>query len=213
MGRTHLELSKSRRRSKPSAAARRLIDAAKSLLESLTPGEITTRMLLDKADVARNTLYLHFEDHTALLEIALLEIFTEGVKEHMTLLADSLNKSTSKNDFIRRVGHVIEISQDRKRRSFRITRCRLIAHSDKNPRFASLLANEQARINKTCTAFFIELRRRGWMGRSITPESAAIIVQALTLGRVIDDVAADRLPQASWNEAFMMIVKEVILAR
>lgn len=213
MAKTHLGLAKTHRRSKPSAAARRLIEAAKSLLDTRTPSEITTKMLLDEASVARNTLYLHFEDHTALLEIALLEIFTGGVKEHLALLTESLSKATGKNDFMRRIGQVIEISQDRKRRSFRITRCRLIAHSDKNPRFSALLANEQARINKSYMTFFIEIRRRGWMGNNITPDVAAVVVQALTLGRVIDDVAADRLPQAAWNDAFMTIIKEVILGR
>ena len=75
MGKTQLGFAKARRQSKPSAAARRLIDATKSLLETRAPGEITTTMMLEEAGVARNTLYLHFEDQTALLEVALLEVF------------------------------------------------------------------------------------------------------------------------------------------
>ena len=120
MAKTHLGLAKTHRRSKPSAAARRLIEAAKSLLDTRTPSEITTKMLLDEASVARNTLYLHFEDHTALLEIALLEIFTGGVKEHLALLTESLSKATSKAGNVQSLGsHRATFSSNRRRNTLR----------------------------------------------------------------------------------------------
>ncbi len=211
MGKTQLGFSKARRQSKPSAAARRLIDATKSLLKSHSPGEITTAMMLEEAGVARNTLYLHFENHTALLEVALLEVFVGGVKEHLELLTDSFKKSRTKADFLKRVIEVISISQDRQRRDFRIARCRLIAHSERNPRFASLLKAEQSSINKSYTAFFVDLQRKGWMGNNVSPDTAAVLIQALTLGRVIDDVSEEKISQTAWNNAFMKITKEVIL--
>jgi AcrR family transcriptional regulator len=170
-------------------------------------------MMLEEAGVARNTLYLHFEDHTALLEVALLEVFVGGVKDHLKLLTDSFRKSRTKPDFLKRVSEVISISQDRQRRDFRIARCRLIAHSDKNPRFSSLLKAEQSRINESYTAFFVELQRKGWMGNNVSPETAAVLVQALTLGRVIDDVSEERISQTAWNNAFMKITKEIILGQ
>jgi hypothetical protein len=111
------------------------------------------------------------------------------------------------------VSEVISISQDRQRRDFRIARCRLIAHSDKNPRFSSLLKAEQSRINESYTAFFVELQRKGWMGNNVSPETAAVLVQALTLGRVIDDVSEERISQTAWNNAFMKITKEIILGQ
>jgi AcrR family transcriptional regulator len=207
----HLRFLKTCRTSKPSAAARSLIEAAKTLLESHPPGEITTTMVLDEAGVARGTLYLHFQNHTALLEVALLELFVGGVRSHLELLKESLENSQSKNDFIKRVTDVIELSQSPQRRTFRIDRCRLIAHCDRNPRFSSLLGDEQARINEGFTSFFIALRKKGWMGKKLAPETASVLIQALTLGRAVDDVSSVRLSEKAWNDAFMMIVKDVIL--
>ena len=211
MQRLHLGLTKGRTRRKPSAAARRLIEATKHLLESLSPREITTAMVLEEAGVARNTLYLHFEDHTALLEVALLELFVSGVRNHLELLQDSLKKSRSKNDFVKRIANVVELTQSQQRRDFRINRCRLIAHSERNPRFSSTLGDAQVRINEGFKTFFIALRRKGWMGKNIAPETAAVLVQALTLGRAIDDFSSARLSEKAWNEAFMMIITDVIL--
>jgi len=134
------------------------------------------------------------------------------VDEHLRLLVASLSKAGNKNDFVKRIGDVIEISQDMRRRDFRVTRCRLIAHTDKSPRFSVLLGKEQVRINNDFTAFFLQLQARGWMGSKLSPATAAVIIQALTLGRTVDDVSADRLSPASWNEAFMTIVKDVILS-
>ena len=154
MQRLHLGLTKGRTRSKPSAAARRLIEATKHLLESLSPREITTAMVLEEAGVARNTLYLHFEDHTELLEVALLELFVSGVRNHLELLQDSLKKSRSKNDFVKRIANVVELTQSQQRRDFRINRCRLIAHSERNPRFSSTLGDAQVQINEGFKTFF-----------------------------------------------------------
>ena len=72
---------------------------------------------------------------------------------------------------------------------------------------------EQSSINKGYTAFFVELQRKGWMGNNISPNTAAVLIQALTLGRVIDDVSEEKISQASWNDAFMKITREVILAQ
>ena len=49
------------------------------------------------------------------------------------------------------------------------------------------------------------------MGKNIAPETAAVLVQALTLGRAIDDFSSARFSEKAWNEAFMMIITDVIL--
>ena len=51
------------------------------------------------------------------------------------------------------------------------------------------------------------------MGNNVSPDTAAVLIQALTLGRVIDDVSEEKISQAAWNNAFMKITKEVILGQ
>lgn len=197
---------------KESAAKRRLLDAVTKLLEKYPPGEITTTMVLKEANVARNTLYLHFDNQAALIESALLSIFLDGVRAHADMFEQLLSRTKSKNEFLRHAVDIIRVSQAQNRRAFRVARCRLVAHAEKNARFSKTLGLEQSKINDRFAKLFSEMHSRGWLNQAITPAAAAILIQAVTLGRVVDDVASRKLNEEDWNDAYLSIVRKVILA-
>lgn len=197
---------------KESPTKRRLLDAVKRLLEKYPPAEITTTMVLEEANVARNTLYLHFDNHAALIESALLSIFLDGVRAHADMFEQLLKRARSKGDFLRHAAELVRISQDQNRRAFRIARCRLVAHAEKNARFSKILGLEQTKINERFAKLFVEMHSRGWLNPGITPGAAAILIQAITLGRIVDDVASKKLDEEAWNDAYLSIVRKVILA-
>lgn len=194
-----------------SPAKQRLLDAVKELLESHSPSEITTAMVLETAGVARNTLYLHFENHSTLLESALLSMFLDGVEQHVSEVEMALQSAKSKTEFMQLISKMVKSSQGTDRKDFRIARCRLVAHADGSPSFLAVLSQEQTRINERFAACFVEMQRRGWMQPTFSPATAAVLVQALTLGRVVDDVAATKLTEDEWNSTFMAIIRNVIL--
>lgn len=197
---------------KESPAKRRLLEAVARLLKEHHPGEISTSMVLDEAKVARNTLYLHFENLAALLEASLLSIFLDGVRRHVSMLESALPLSATQEDFLSHVVEIIKVSQSEDRRSFRIARCRLVAHAEKNARFSKVLATEQTLINERFIQVFTDLQKRGWLNSDITPEVAAVLVQAISLGRVVDDIASKQLDGLAWNRAYFSIVKRVVLS-
>jgi AcrR family transcriptional regulator len=212
MAKNSFGLSAARVGRKESPAKRRLLDAVQRLLEKYPPAEITTTMVLEEASVARNTLYLHFDNHAALIESALLSIFLDGVSAHADMFEQLLRRAKSKGDFLRHAAEIVRISQDQNRRAFRIARCRLVAHAEKNARFSKLLGIEQTKINERFAKLFLEMQSRGWLSPGITPSAAAILIQAITLGRVVDDVASKKLNEKDWNDAYLSIVRKVILA-
>ena len=204
--------SGTRKPRRESPAKRRVLDAAIKLLGKYPPAEITTTMVLQEAGVARNTLYLHFENQAALIESALLSIFLDGVRQNADMLENSLKQTRNKTDFLRHTEKIIRVSQDQDRRAFRIARCRLVAHAEKNPRFAKILGVEQNLVNERFTRLFSEMQARGWLNSGITPAAATILVQAITLGRVVDDVASKKVDEKAWRDAYMSVVKKVILS-
>jgi hypothetical protein len=106
----------------------------------------------------------------------------------------------------------VRISQAKDRWDFRLARCRLIAHSKESPRFGKLLAADQNKINDKFTELFVELRRKGWMKGNVQPAAAAVLVQALTLGRIVDDVATKKLREEDWNDLYLQIMRKVVFA-
>lgn len=204
-------LAISRRNRKASEARERLILAVRKLLLIHDPADITTTMVLREANVARNTLYLHFESHAQLLETALLQSFSETVQTNLTAFETAIVKAKSKSDFMRRVTLIVRESQSRSQRKFRIERCRLIVHSETNPSFAAVLAAEQNRITADFARLFDQCRQNDWMKGAVGSSAAALLVQALTLGKVIDDISGKKLPEDVWLETYMEIVTKVLL--
>lgn len=67
-------------------------------------------MVLAEADVARGTLYLHFEDFSSLLEMVLLEAFSESVEENIDSLRDLVDSATTKKALIKSIEKLTKAS-------------------------------------------------------------------------------------------------------
>jgi hypothetical protein len=139
-------------------------------------------------------------------------MFLEGVEQHAALLKSATMESKTKSEFWKRAAEIVRISQAKDRWDFRLARCRLIAHSKESPRFGKLLAADQNKINDKFTELFVELRRKGWMKGNVQPAAAAVLVQALTLGRIVDDVATKKLREEDWNDLYLQIMRKVVFA-
>ncbi len=211
MNNNSFAIAPTKRKQKVSAARERLIAAVRRLLLTHDPAAITTTMVLNEAGVARNTLYLHFENHGHLLETALLSSFSDAVQNNLRAFETAIEKSKTKSDFIRRITVILEDSQSRSRRKFRIERCRLIVHAETNEVFAAVMAAEQNKINAEFSRLFEKCRAKGWMKGAIGTSAAAVLIQALTLGKVIDDISGKKLTEDVWLDTYLKIVNTVIL--
>lgn len=201
-----------RKRKKNSAARDSLVETVRKLLKHYHPSEITTAMVLAEADVARGTLYLHFEDFSSLLEMVLLEAFSESVEENIDSLRDLVDSATTKKALIKSIEKLTKASQGPSRRDFRFSRLRLIAYAEKNHRFAKLLAEEQTRLNKKFEDVFVTLKKKGWLNKSLDLKSVVIFVQAYTLGQIIDDVAGEKMSSEGWNQLIDQIIETVLIS-
>ena len=168
-------------------------------------------MVLSEAKVSRGTLYLHFEDFSSLLEMVLLEAFSESVEENIDSLRDLIDNASTKKALIRGVEKLTKASQGPSRRDFRFSRVRLIAYAEKNQRFAKLLAEEQTRLNKKFEDIFQALKKKGWLNKSLDLKSVVIFVQAYTLGQIIDDVAGEKMPPDAWNYLISQVVEKILI--
>jgi AcrR family transcriptional regulator len=108
-----------RKRKKSSAAKDSLVEAVRRLLRDDHPSEITTAMVLTEANVARGTLYLHFEDFSSLLEKVLLEAFSESVEENIDYLRDLVDSASTKKALVKGIEKLTKTSQGSGRRDFR----------------------------------------------------------------------------------------------
>lgn len=68
------------------------------------------------------------------------------------------------------------------------------------PSLAVKIAQLQTELTETMTEVNREFQRRGWMRTDIDPRALAVLIQAMNLGRIVDDVVDDshRVAPAEW---------------
>lgn len=187
----------------------KLLQAALHLLETCFPEDITGEMLLEQSGVSRGSLYHHFIDVSDVLEQALVRKFSTQADANIELLSNMIDMSDSADQMYDRLCAITESTQALENKRSRFVRTRLIGFAEDNDRLLQRLGAEQKRLTDALTELFATAQERGWMNKAFEPKTAALFIQAYTLGRVIDDISIDHVDQDSWNDLIKRVIKLV----
>lgn len=189
----------------------RLIETMAELLDGSDPEHITADQVLTASGVSKGSLYHHFEDFEDLLEAALIARFSVNVDATIDALAQILVTVGSRDDLLKALRKLNIYNQDQARSSFRLERARAAGLTYSSPRFHEALGAEQKRLTDAFTDLFIEAQNKGWMSENVDARAAAVFVQAYTVGRVVDDIAPEKVDPAAWIDLVMHVVDKAIL--
>lgn len=190
----------------------KLLDTTVELLGEHLPQAVTSDMVLVKSGISRGSLYHHFSDFSELLELAMVAAFTDVVDESIAGLTMALKSAKNKDDFLKILSAVTRNTQSVSLKRLRLQRARLIAFTEDNPRLATLMAGEQQRLTDAIKELFVQAQALGWFNRSFDPRSAAVLIQAYTLGKVIDDIVPNPMSEEGWNDLINQLVLKVFAA-
>lgn len=189
----------------------RLIATMVELLDGSDPEHITADQVLTASGVSKGSLYHHFEDFEDLLEAALIARFSVNVDATIDGLSQILATVSSREEMLAALREVNNFNQAQSRASFRLERARAAGLTYSSPRFHMALGVEQQRLTDAFTDLFIEAQNKGWMSQSVDARAAAVFVQAYTVGRVVDDIAPDKVDPEAWISLIMDVVDKAIL--
>ncbi len=170
-------------------------------------------MVRQKSGISRGSLYHHFQDISELLELAMVESFALSVDQSITVLTAILHSAKNRDEMLKGLFLVTEQTQPRSLSKRRIQRARLISFTEDNPRLKASLAVEQQRLTDAITDLIREAQERGWMSRNVDPRCAAVLIQAYTLGKIVDDVVTPQMSEAGWNGLINQIIEKVLAAK
>lgn len=177
----------------------RLIEVTLQLLDTLPREQVTSDRVLADSGISKGSLYHHFQDFFELLEVALARQFARTVDANIAAIADLIDKARSADEMYSLIGELFRVTHARERARFRLRRAMLAGATLGNARFQAALAREQDRLTQAMAALFRQAQARGWLSSAVDPHAGAVLVQAYSLGLVVDDVAADRVNPAAWN--------------
>ena len=189
-----------------------LIQTVVILLEGTTLDQITSERVLAISGISRGSLYHHFEDFSELLELAQVRRFSEYVDSAKEVLSTVIDSCESREDLIARVTQTTQYFQAEELAQARLERLTAISKVPNNPRMATALGEEQERLTEALAQLYQDILARGWGNPHLQPRTASVALQALTVGRAVDDFTSNRVDQENWINMISMIMENVLFS-
>lgn len=192
--------------------AQALLAETVTLLEDRSPESLTAEQVAVAASLPVDAVELHFGSLTAMVDRALATRFSRYVDDSITTLAMVLQSANSREEFRDWLVQITVGTQAPDRAPRRLERAAAFARAAHSEQFRATLAVEQLRLTHALLDLIAGAQGRGWISKENDPMAVAVMVQAYTLGRVIDDVAAQHVNPDQWVALLVRFIDHVIIA-
>lgn len=189
----------------------KLIDTAVELLKNAPRSQISSDLILQTSGISKGSLYHHFEDFDELLETAMLVRYTDWVDSSIEIIMQILARSKTPKDIYDNLVELTRFTQDPKRRDERIYRAEILGLAASSPRLAEKLAREQQRLTDALTDIIRDTQESGYFRSELDPHAVAVLIQAYTLGKVVDDYSSNTVDPERWNELINLVARRVFI--
>ena len=190
----------------------RLLQAVLHLMQTWPLERITADMVLETAGVSKGSMYHHFQDFAQLVEEVLVARFAAGVDLTIAAVEQIARQCQDCQEAVIAMRVLTAEMNGPSRARMRFERARLLGSAQENSRWKRRLAQEQSRLTDGLAALFIEFQQKGWARKDVDPRAAAVLIQAYTLGKVVDDIVDDPMSEAAWNDLINKVVETVLVA-
>ena len=190
---------------------RNLVTATIQLFEVLSPVDIAIDEVLRACNVSKGSLYHHFKDLADLLDQAMLAKFSMGVDEHIELIESVLQTASSQREVLEGFRIVTDISQQPSLRDQRTLRMNLLLRADREPALATKLAVEQRRLTDALEVQIQRMQVLGWVRSDFNARAAAVLIQAYSIGRRVDQIVEDSVLQGDWNTLIYQVIEQGLM--
>jgi AcrR family transcriptional regulator len=189
-----------------------LIDTVVKMMDKQNPSTISSDDVLERSGISKGSLYHHFEDFSELIEYALVARFASFVDQSIYMLSQVAIHSKNKSDFVAGIKKVTRATQAPERFNLRAERVTAISTAMLNPRMKEKLGVEQERLTQALADLFRESIERGWGNPAFDARAVAVLVQAYTIGQIVDDFSPAHMAPEAWYALIDALVNHVFFS-
>jgi AcrR family transcriptional regulator len=161
----------------------------------------SVQRVLDGAEISRATLYRHFSDVDGLIEAAMVETFRQQVDVYLGVSRQLVEESTDLQSFRQGLKRLLDAFSELPAQ-VRVQRAHTLVLGTSRPQFGEAVAAVQESLTDGWEEVIRSAQGRGFVRKELDPRAPAVVIQAFSLGRIIDDAAATRMSNASWAQIF-----------
>jgi AcrR family transcriptional regulator len=191
----------------------RLVEEAARQIKAAGIEGVDIETVLTNVGVTKGSLYHHFGSVNDLFIAGILHAFEEALSESKAWSHSMLEECHSAKEARDRLRWIIEQSQVRERQDVRSLRLHALSLARTQPSLATEIARIQAELTDVMTDVIREMQQRGWSRADIDPRANAVLIQAMNLGRIVDDVVAesDRVDPDAWIALFKDVLDSTFI--
>ena len=189
---------------------RKILDQAVVVLLEDGFDRFSVQRVLDGAEVSRATLYRYFPDVDALIELALVETFRQEVDRFLSIASALIDRSTDLAVFREEVRQFFDVFSAIPP-VIRLRRTHTFALASTRPELATAIAEVQETLTTGWEAIVQEGQRRGFIRDDLDSRAAAVMIQSMGLGRIVDDAAQSHVSNKQWADIFFDFVDRTML--
>ena len=183
----------------------KLLVQAMELLANDGFDRFNVQRVLDGAGVSRATLYRHFPDVDGLIEAAMVEIFRQQIDLNLRAARELVELSTDKEMFRDGIGRLLE-ALSKTPAQVRILRAHTVVLGTSRPELGIAVATVQESLNDGWEEVVRSAQMRGLVRKDVDPRTVGVLVQSLTIGRIIDEVAVKHMGDTNWAKALFDVL-------
>jgi AcrR family transcriptional regulator len=199
-------IRKARTNDEPHATRLELIEATCRMIDERGLDGVDIDEVVASVGVTKGALYHHFGSVNGLLVAAVVSLYASNVDENIAAFRSILVDCSSVDEVRQRLGAITRATQDPHRRAVRLHRARVLSQTAADPDLAQQIDAEQRRLTDAIADTVAQAQRRAWVRPDLDPRALAVLIQAYTIGRVIDDVTTDQMS----NDAWVSLIDRVI---
>jgi AcrR family transcriptional regulator len=188
----------------------RLIEVVVELLATKSPEDITVDEVLSASGISKGSLYHHFVDFHDLIDVALAQRFAGYVDVGIEQIVDLIHSVKTEEEFWAGIDQVTRESQASENRANRANRLQILARATRSDSFRRLLSEQQVRLTNAYADLIREGQIRRWLSNQFDAQAAAVLIQAYTLGRAIDDITQPAVDPEKWIALINRLVRRTL---
>lgn len=190
----------------------RLVKVVLELSENQPIDEIKVEDVLGASRISTGSLYHHFDDFGHLIDTAMVERYFEILRAGELFIQAALDEANDFEDAKARIKVISAMYAKLNSPETRFERARILARAERHERLRRALGEAQQEFTDSLAAMFGRAQQNGgWINPELDPRAIAVLIQAYTFGRLIDDITPNPMSQEDWIELILGIFDGAVL--